>query len=86
MLGRKQKKGRLQQLEELLKILAKEIDGQPGPRELPSLAKQYRETLAEIEAIRREEAPEEVDEVTELLNGRAVDGKPGAVRQNRSAV
>lgn len=73
---------RLEQLKELLHILAEAIDGKPGARDLSQLSKQYRETLAEIEEI--EGAVEENDEIGNILSGRAFDGKPGAVRKSRS--
>ena len=73
---------RLCQLKELASILAQAIDGSPGVRDLSQLAKQYRETLKEIEEI--EGAVEENDEIGNILSGRAFDGKPGAVRKSRS--
>ena len=66
---------RLDQLKELLLILAKEIDDGPGARDMASLVKQYRETAKEIEEIEGNEQPE--DEISKLLNA---DGLPGAVR------
>ena len=44
---------RLEQLKELLSILAETIDSKPGARDLAQLAKQYRETLKEIEELER---------------------------------
>ena len=73
---------RLEQLKELLEILADEIDLRPGARDLAQLSRQYRETLKEIEEI--EGAVEENDEIGNILSGRAFDGKPGAVRKSRS--
>lgn len=67
---------RLKQLKELLLILAKEIDDGPGARDMASLAKQYRETIKEIEEI--EGSEQQDDEITKLLGG--VDGVPGSVR------
>ena len=64
---------RVEQLKELLLILAKEIDDGPGARDMASLAKQYRETLKEIEEI--EGAEDETDEIAKLLAG---DGESGA--------
>lgn len=72
------KKSRLEQLKELLMILAKEIDDAPGARDMASLAKQYRETLEEIELIEGNDGDE--DEIAKLLQGREADGKSGAVR------
>ena len=73
---------RLCKLKELASILAQAIDNSPGVRDLSQLAKQYRETLKEIEEI--EGAVEENDEIGNILSGRAFDGKPGAVRKSRS--
>lgn len=66
---------RLDQLKELLLILAKEIDDGPGARDMASLVKQYRETAKEIEEI--EGNGEQEDEISKLLGG---DGGPGPVR------
>ena len=51
---------------------------------LPALAKQYRETVREIEEI--EGTQNHGDEISELIAQRQADGKPGAVRKDRSAV
>lgn len=75
-------KSRLDQLKALQVILAEEIDSRPGARDLAALAKQYRETLSEIEQI--EGVDTHGDEVTEILTKRSEMGKPGAVRKNRS--
>ena len=58
---------RVEQLRELLLILAKEIDDGPGARDMASLARQYRETLKEIEEI--EGANDDTDEIAKLLSG-----------------
>ena len=42
---------RLNQLKDLAEILADKINADPGARDLAGLAKQYRETLREIEEI-----------------------------------
>lgn len=75
---------RIVQLKALLEILAGAIDDGPGARDLAQLSKQYRETLAEIEQI--EGAEPSGDEISEILAGRAADGKSGAVRKNRAKV
>lgn len=72
------KKSRLEQLESLLKVLAKAIDEKPGARDLAQLVKQYRETLAEIEEIKG--TGDDDDEIGEILSKRSSDGKTGAVR------
>lgn len=69
---------RLEQLKELLRILADEIDRRPGARDLAQLSRQYRETLKEIEEI--EGAEDNDDDIGQLLARREADGKAGAVR------
>lgn len=75
---------RLEQLKTLAGILAKNIDECEDVRALPQLAKQYRDTVREIEEI--EGTDSNGDEIGEILAQRAADGKPGAVRKNRAAV
>lgn len=58
---------RLNQLKDLAEILAEKINSDPGARDLAQLAKQYRETLKEIEEIEGGEHGE--DEIEKLLNG-----------------
>ena len=58
------------------------IDSCNDPKALPPLAKQYRETIREIEEI--EGANNHGDEVSDILGERAADGKPGAVRKDRA--
>ena len=75
---------RLEQLKVLASILAKQIDN-PGEKDnVSSLARQYRETIREIEDI--EGVRDDGDEIAEILSGRESDGKPGAVRKNRAAI
>ena len=73
---------RLLQLKELAKVLAGSIDSCNDPKALPPLAKQYRETIREIEEI--EGANNHGDEVSDILGEHAADGKPGAVRKDRA--
>ena len=73
---------RVDQLKELLLILAKEIDDEPGARDMASLVKQYRETIKEIEEL--EGVTDSSDEIAKILSGR--DGEPSAVRKNRAKV
>lgn len=75
---------RLEQLKNLLEIIAKEIDASPGARDMASLAKQYREIAKEIEDIEGADGNE--DEIAQLLNEREVSGKPRAVRSDKSKV
>ena len=58
---------RLSQLKELRDILADEINSRPGARDLAQLAKQYRETLKEIEELEGNNVEE--DEIEKLLKG-----------------
>lgn len=51
-------------------------------RALAPLARQYRETIKEIEEIEGE--ANSGDEISEILAERAAHGKPGAVRKNRA--
>lgn len=74
---------RLEQLENLAKVLAKQIDVctkdlDNGPKLMPPLAKQYRETIKEIEEIRG--VTDDDDEIGRILSTREADGKSGAVR------
>lgn len=61
------RKDRLGQLKDLLETLADKINEDPGARDMAQLAKQYRETLKEIEEIEGENHGE--DEIEKLLNG-----------------
>lgn len=73
---------RLDQLKALASILAKRIDNCESMRDLASLARQYRETIQEIEDI--EGTVEQDDEIGQILQRRNADGQPGAVRKNRA--
>lgn len=76
------KGSRIEQLKELAKVLAAGIDDCMDPKALPAMAKQYRETIREIEKL--EGVNGDGDEISEILTSREVDGKPGAVRKNRA--
>lgn len=73
---------RLEQLENLARILAGQIDqcvGDPdGLKLIPPLSKQYRETIKEIEEIKGTEKDD--DEIGAILSSREADGKPDSVR------
>ena len=72
---------------EKLKRLEEEIYGlmqKANSRTYSSLAKQYRETIKEIEEI--EGSGNNEDEIADILNSRSADGKSRAVRPNRSKV
>ena len=73
---------RLLQLKELAKVLAGSIDSCNDPKALPPLAKQYRETIREIEEI--EGANNHGDEVSDILGDGAADGKPEACCKDRA--
>lgn len=75
---------RLEKLKELARILAKNIDECADVRALPQLAKQYRDTIREIEEI--EGTDDHGDQIGEILAQRKADGKPGAVRKDRAAI
>lgn len=69
---------RLEKLKALADVLSSRIDDCIDEKTLPSLAKQYRETVREIEEI--EGATEDNDEIADILKDRESDGKPGSVR------
>ena len=71
---------RLGKLKALAELLALEMDKIKYSKDLPPLAKQYRETIKEIEEIEGNESKE--DEIAEILNSRIADGKPGTVRKD----
>lgn len=56
---------RLTQLKALRDVLAAKINDDPGARDLAQLAKQYRETLKEIEELEGNDDSE--DEISKLL-------------------
>ena len=71
---------RLEKLKELEQMLYDMIQ-KANSRAIPSLAKQYRETIKEIEEI---EGSGNEDEIADILNSRDADGKSRAVRPDRS--
>ena len=73
---------RIEQLKTLAVKLAEQLDLGAEQQGYAQLAKQYRETIGEIAEIEGYE--DNNDELSEILNGRKADGKPGAVRKNRS--
>ena len=73
---------RLEKLKALAALLADSIDNCGSYTALPQLARQYRETIREIEEI--EGAMDNGDEISKILAERQADGKPGAVRKNRT--
>lgn len=75
---------RLEQLEALAFLLAAQLDKLDETMNITQLAKQYRETIKEIEDIKG--APEADDEISEILSNRKDKGKSGTVRKNRTKV
>ena len=74
---------RLEQLKGLARILANQIDNcardvVDGPKCMPQLSKQYRETIREIEEI--EGVENNNDEIGDILSERKADGKSNSVR------
>lgn len=74
---------RLQKLKELEIKLYVSMETADS-KSLAAIARQYRETLREIEEI--EGTGGESDEIAEIISGRESDGKPGAVRKSRSGI
>ena len=68
---------RLEKLQEL-EVELRDALNVADTKEMASLARQYRETLKEIEEI--EGADQNDDDISEILSGRSAAGKPGAVR------
>lgn len=75
---------RLEKLKALSELLAEKMDEVFYIKDLPPLARQYRETIREIEEI--EGNVSETDEIAEILHSREVNGKSGAVRKSKPAV
>ena len=78
------KGSRLEQLKKLRDTLARSIDNCESMRDMAALSRQYRETIREIEEIGG--AQNSGDEISEILQKREADGKPGTVRKNRAAI
>lgn len=79
---------RLDQLKTLAHELAVSLDlayqDAESVKVMAPLAKQYRETIAEIDELEGAESTD--DEISEILQERAADGKSGAVRKNRTGL
>lgn len=69
---------KLKQLEDMLVVAMNSCD----LKSLAPIAKQYRDTIREIEEIEGGES--DGDEIGSLLESREADGKSGAVRPNRA--
>jgi hypothetical protein len=74
---------RLQKLKELEAELHRQMQ-KANSRTIAAIARQYRETLRDIEEI--EGADSNEDEIEDILNERSANGKAGAVRKDRSKV
>jgi len=72
---------RLTKLKELEARLASALDECDGDKVAP-IAKQYRETLREIDEI--EGLKGNNNDISDILRKRQIDGLPGAVRQSKS--
>ena len=71
---------RVEKLKELSRVLAKQIDKAAKEldfRSVPALAKQYRETIRELEELTGEGGDDDIDE---LIRRRKDTGAAGAVR------
>lgn len=75
------RKSRLEMLKKLAEMLAEQLEI-CEEKSFASIAKQYRETIAEIETIENMEV--EGDELADIITNREENGKSGAVRKNRS--
>ena len=74
---------RLEKLKELEEELYKQMQ-KANSRTIAAIARQYRETLKEIEDIEGVES--NGDEIEGILSERSSNGKAGAIRKNRSKV
>lgn len=73
--------GRLKKLKELEKRLIRAMD-EASERDMAAIARQYRETLKEIEEIEGEGPAN--DQIGDILGARRAAGKAGAVRKSRA--
>lgn len=72
----------LEMLKKLAVILAEKLETATDEKIVAQLAKQYLDTIGKIAEM--EGTNETDDEIGEILSVRSADGKPGAVRKNRS--
>lgn len=73
---------RAEQLQIIAQRLAKAISQCKDDSKLAPLVKQYRETIRELDELKG--AGHDDDDIGAILSQRAADGKPGAVRKDRS--
>ena len=69
---------RLDKLRALAVVIAEQIDMGDESHSMAQLARQYRETIREIEEI--EGGADDADDIGAIISRRADAGKPGAVR------
>lgn len=69
---------RLEKLRALAMVIAEQIDSGDESHSMAQLARQYRETIREIEEI--EGRDEDGDDIDAIIDSRTAAGKPGAVR------
>ena len=69
---------RLEKLRALAVVIAEQIDFGDESHSMAQLARQYRETIREIEEI--EGRDEDGDDIDAIIDSRTAAGKPGAVR------
>ena len=74
---------RLEKLKELEEELYKQMQ-RANSRTIAAIARQYRETLKEIEDIEGVES--NGDEIEDILSERTSNGKAGAIRKDRTKV
>lgn len=68
----------------LAEVIAEQIDKVKYAKDLAPLAKQYRETIREIEEI--EGVGGNNDEIADILHAREVDGKSRTVRKDKTKI
>lgn len=73
---------RLDKLKELAEVIAGQIDKIKYAKDLPPLARQYRETLEAIALLEGDGNAD--DDIAALLGQRDTNGKPGTVRKSRA--
>ena len=73
---------RLLMLKRLAVLLAKKIEAGEDEKALAQIAKQYRETIREIQEI--EGVGNAEDEIGNILSARNAAGKPGAIPKDRA--
>ena len=74
---------RLKKLKALEKRLLQAMET-ASERDMAAIARQYRETLKDIEEIEGEAKPN--DQISDILGKRRAAGQPGAVRKSRTRV